>query len=300
MTPTDPDPALADGSRCVSIPVERLADARGELAALRESAGLNRFQDWVLGELYRFDLPDAGFPIRSIVVMAVPHPLYAPVRFTWEGRACHCMGLVTADVPAAEALLRERLAGWRLVEARDLPLKRLAVQAGLASYGRNNITYVEGLGSCFSYAAFFSDRPCGRGTWTGVRLAERCGSCRICVGACPTGALRQDRFLVDTDRCLSFLNEGGGPFPAWLGADVHHTLYDCLRCQLACPMNRGHGPAEAVDLSEDELRCLLSRAAPARRSPRLNAKAAYLGLDHWPDALERNVMAIFAQAGGGS
>ena len=36
----------------------------------------------------------------------------------------------------------------------NIPLKRLAVESGAAVYGRNNITYVDGLGSLYSSVIF--------------------------------------------------------------------------------------------------------------------------------------------------
>jgi epoxyqueuosine reductase len=38
-------------------------------------------------------------------------------------------------------------------------LKRLAVRSGLARYGRNNVTYVEGMGSFLELSASLTDMP---------------------------------------------------------------------------------------------------------------------------------------------
>jgi epoxyqueuosine reductase len=286
--------SLSDGSRCAVIPAHRLGDLKTELETFTGSTDLNGFQRWITTELYNLDLPETGFTARSIIAAAVPHPFYAPVRFTYDGRTHECLGLVMSDLEAAGALLARRLSGWSLVEAPNLPLKRLCVHAGLARYGRNNITYVEGLGSLFSLKAWFSDLPADGEAWAGVRLADRCASCSACVSACPTGAIVKDRFLIDNERCLSAMNEGGDPFPAWLDRDVHHTLYDCLRCQLACPMNRDRLALVAgmVELSEEETR-LVMEGGPARDWPAgLVEKAGPLGLDQWPHAMARNLMAI--------
>ena len=37
-------------------------------------------------------------------------------------------------------------------------MKLAAVRSGLAQYGRNNICYVEGMGSFFSFHAYLTDR----------------------------------------------------------------------------------------------------------------------------------------------
>jgi len=40
--------------------------------------------------------------------------------------------------------------------ARIVPIDRLAVRGGLATYGRNNVTYVPGMGSFHRLSAFYS------------------------------------------------------------------------------------------------------------------------------------------------
>lgn len=74
-----------------------------------------------------------------------------------------------------------------------------------------------------------------------------------------TGAIKPERFLIDNQRCLSALNEVGQAFPDWLSPDVHHTLYDCLLCQLPCPMNREQlaHVGEPVHFTEEETEYLL-------------------------------------------
>jgi epoxyqueuosine reductase len=200
-----------------------------------------------------------------------------------------------SDFASAEASLRAALpAPARLERAERLPLKRLAVRCGLARYGRNNVSYIDGMGSNFSYMAFFSDRSCGEGEWGEAAVAAACSSCGRCAAACPTGAIRGDRFLIDNERCLSALNESGSPFPEWLDAKVHHTLYDCLRCQAACPMNSGQAGrlGDTIRFDEEETAALLSGARPDSFPPSLAAKARYLGAHQWPDGLARNVRAI--------
>ena len=45
---------------------------------------------------------------------------------------------------------------------------------GLAVYGRNNIAYVEGLGSHFRLSAFYSNLPTETDIWRKPRMMERC------------------------------------------------------------------------------------------------------------------------------
>jgi epoxyqueuosine reductase len=292
--------AFSGGERAALVPVERLEELRADLARLAEGEDLNGFQRWIIGELYDFDTP-ADFEARSAIIVAVPHPFCAQVEFAVGGRAYRCLSLVMSDFARAEASLRAALpATSRLASADKLPLKRLASRCGLARYGRNNVCYVEGMGSSLSFAAFYSDMPCAEGEWTEPRIAPACSGCGRCVEACPTGAIRRDRFLIDNERCLSAMNESAEPFPDWLDEGVHHTLYDCLRCQEACPMNasRRRDTGDPVSFGEEETALLLAGAKPGLWPPELVAKARYLGMDKWPDGLAKNLRAIMRAQGG--
>jgi epoxyqueuosine reductase len=288
--------ALKNGERARLLPIECLARLREELANFKRAEELNAFQKWILEGLYDLEAP-ADFPATSILLVAVPHPFYAQVELERGGRRYGCLSLVASDFAATEASLRSALPeGSRLVAAEKLPLKRLAVQGGLAEYGRNNICYIAGLGSAFSLSAFFSDLPCEEGSWREALVSSTCSSCTHCLSACPTGAIREGRFLIDNERCLSFLNEGGDPFPSWLDEAAHHCLYDCLRCQVGCPMNKGQegktvGP---IVFTEAETEILLAGLGFESYPPDLARKASYLGLQRWPAGLAKNLRALIA------
>ena len=147
------------------------------------------------------------------------------------------------------AVVAEALAagGHRAVRFEP-PLKTLAAGSGLARYGRNNVAYVPGLGSYLMLAACATDAPPPAGTpWSEPRQLARCERCTACLRACPAGAIRADRFLLQTDRCLTSTNESEAPFPDWVDPAWHHAAVGCLRCQQSCPENAArraprHGP----------------------------------------------------------
>ena len=84
-----------------------------------------------------------------------------------------------------------------------LPLKLLAVRSGMAEYGKNNIAYVEGLGSFVRLKAFLSDMPTGRGEWLEPQVMKECDRCKACLNECPTRAIVPDRFLIHAERCIT-------------------------------------------------------------------------------------------------
>lgn len=289
--------ALSHGDRLQVIPKYRIHDLCKEIELFSKGEELNGFQRWIVSSLYHFDTPALEFDVSSVLLIAVPHPAYAKIDLEWQGKKYNFVSLIMSDFDKVEKYLVEFLGpkGYHIISAPDLPLKRLSVKSGLAVYGRNNICYVEGMGSYFSLAAYFSDMPCDeQDNWTEMRTASACFNCRICFNKCPTGAIRQERFLIDNEKCLSYFNEGPGEFPDWLPKSAHHCLYDCLKCQINCPMNRdyNHNVAGPIPFSEDETGLILSEASFESYPPALRNKFKILGLDKWFHAIPRNLKTL--------
>ena len=80
------DWALRRGEKLQVIPVERLQDVKAELEVFSKTEELNGFQKWIISDMYNFTVPEAGFTISSIIIMAIPHPFYANVEFTRRAR----------------------------------------------------------------------------------------------------------------------------------------------------------------------------------------------------------------------
>jgi len=67
---------------------------------------------------------------------------------------------------------------------------------------------------------------------------DRCGTCRRCIQACPTGCIRPDRTL-DAARCISYLTiEHKGVIPRDLRPKLGNWIFGCDICQQVCPWNR--------------------------------------------------------------
>jgi epoxyqueuosine reductase len=175
-----------------------------------------------------------------------------------------------------------------------LPLKTLAVSSGLALYGRNNITYVPGMGSFLQLVGAFSDMPCDSDSWTGPRALTRCESCDACLRRCPTGAIRDSDFLIRQERCLTYHNEAEGDFPAWIDPAWHHCLVGCMHCQMICPENKDviRWFEDRAEFSEMET-ALLIRGTPFDRLPtETTAKLESLEINEPYHLLCRNLAAL--------
>jgi len=198
---------------------------------------------------FDFNPPVEMLGAQSIIVLAIPSP-QTGVVFHWNGGSRTLILPPTyvgneALPPKMEAVVNEILnpLGYHAIKTFNLPIKPLAVRSGLAEYGKNNITYVEGMGSFHLLFAFYSDLPCEQDDWRKMKVLERCSNCRACVIKCPTGAIGEDRFLLHAERCLSFFNEKPAdvPFPAWIDPSWHNSIYGCMTCQRYCPEDKNFG-----------------------------------------------------------
>lgn len=289
--------AIEHGDRLKVISIEHLKELRRIIENFKDQEELNDFQKWIINKLYQFQIPREDFKVNSIILIAIHHPFYAKVDFIKEGKKKTFLSLVNCDFNKTEEYLRKFVEenGYSIKLAKNLPMKRLGAHSGLAKYGRNNITYINGLGSNFTYATYFSDMMCEEDTWGKVENAANCSNCNLCIKHCPTGAILKNRFLIDNQKCLSCINEVPGEFPDWLSKTAHHTLYDCLICQRICPMNYKQMDTviENISFTEEETNMLLAGKATDSFSNEFKRKIYRLGINKWYDAIPRNLKTLF-------
>jgi epoxyqueuosine reductase len=149
-------------------------------------------------------------------------------RYTWSNRY--------AELREALDALGRRLGGaYRVLVDENAHVDReAAARAGVGFYGKNTmlITRTHGswvvLGTLVTSAEVEPSPP----------LDADCGSCRICIDACPTDALEQAGVL-DGNRCLSWTTQRPGSIPHEHRAAIGDAVYGCDICQAVCPWNRG-------------------------------------------------------------
>ncbi len=125
---------------------------------------------------------------------------------------------------------------------------------------------------------------------------DRCEKCAVCVNACPTGAIDPDRFIIRADRCITFMNERTGEFPAWLDPASHQCLVGCMRCQEACPenMNFRNWIVRKGSFTEEETGLLLSGKQPSGETVE---KLEALSLTEYLPVLPRNLKILLGANG---
>ncbi len=294
----------ARGYRVRLVSIARLADLRAELEEKRRLGLVDEgVYETYLAD-FAFAPPEELLEARSIIVVATPQP---PVRFTfaWRGRRLSFVVPPTyqhwSDAEVEKALADALApAGYRVAPA-TLPKKLLAVRSGLAAYGKNNVTYVPGLGSFFRLTVFYSDLPCPNDDeWREPAVLARCADCDACLRACPPGAIVPDRFLLHAEKCITFHNEKPStePLPPWFEPWWHDCLVGCLRCQLACPENepfrRWAGEGAAFSAEETEL--LLAGVPLAELPPATAAKLERTELNRLLGVLPRNLRILCERA----
>ncbi len=254
------------GYKFKTVSIKHLPEVQEATGKLVRQGLLNKrlHEQWHFYLQTNKNLPEAN----TIIIVAMPQPI-TRIWFTWHGKT------YPADIPPdyfskmdyesrAEETLKSGLetSGYKIARAH-LALKTLAVQSGLATYGRNNITYIPGMGSLYSLIAFYSDCPCEQDTWHECKVMVDCENCSLCRENCPTGSIPAECFLIHAEKCLGFLNEMEPDFPYWVQfqPDWHNALIGCTRCQFVCPVNKPYldnivvGPS----FSEEETSLILNK-----------------------------------------
>jgi len=149
-------------------------------------------------------------------------------RYTWTDRY--------EDLRAKLDELGRLLGGaYRvLVDANGHVDREGAARAGVGFYGKNTLLITRRHGSWVVLGTLVTEAD----VEPSAPLALDCGSCRLCVDACPTGALDEPGVL-DATRCLSYWTQSPQPIPEPYREPLGAQVYGCDICQDVCPWNRG-------------------------------------------------------------
>ncbi len=247
-------------------------------------------------------VPDS-FPSNAYVLIAAVPQYQVDVRFHWRDH------IHSVPIPPTynhktdrdiESILKKCLAahGFRYEKAK-LPLKLLAARSGLSQYGKNNISYIEELGSYYRLAAYYTDTPHFPDGWGQPQMLKRCESCKACLKKCPTGAITTERFMVQASRCLTFINENPADFPDWLDPAAHHCAVGCMICQKYCPLNRhlNKKTDHKCEFTGDETEAILNNPTKENLSRETLNKLDKLCMTDDLDIISRNIRLCLDRSG---
>ncbi|HOW36178.1 MAG TPA: tRNA epoxyqueuosine(34) reductase QueG [Candidatus Omnitrophota bacterium] len=124
------------------------------------------------------------------------------------------------------------------VDSRPIAERSLALEAGIGFLGKNSMVIKPGLGSyCFIGVILTTlklkpDLP----------LKKNCGTCRRCIDACPTSAIRND-YTLYAKRCISYQTiERKTPLSVSEIKKARGWVFGCDICQEVCPYNHAGTP----------------------------------------------------------
>jgi len=289
------------GYRVAVGSVSLLEEVRASLQRRRESGEIEAgfYRDYLDSFTYQEGVSLRN--VRSIIIVAVPDPAHV-LEFTIGEQKIETI-LPPTYVRYRKIFddVRDDLAkalagsGFR-VELLNAPLKALGNRLGLLSYGRNNVGYIDGLGSYFQLVGLVSDVPLDEKDMSPVReetLLPRCQKCRICAAACPMGAIERERILIHAEKCYTLFSESSNPIPESLRPPSPKCLIGCLRCQELCPENKGllrlQEAAVSFDAEETEAFLGIKPAADGPAFDRALVKFRELGLTEGLPVFRRNL-----------
>jgi epoxyqueuosine reductase len=245
--------------------------------------------------------------VRSIIAVALSYRTEEPrdsaggprgrvARYAWA-RDYH--DVLKQRMVTLVTAMQERFGGGEcrtLVDTARIVDRAVAQRAGTGWYGKNtniiNPTYGSWvlLGEILTSLELEPDPP----------LRKHCGSCSLCIKACPTGAITAP-YELDNSRCISYLTiEHRGPIPRELRPLMGDWIFGCDICQEVCPPARkgqvtNHPPFQAssfeaarpaliplLSISEAEFRARFA-GSPIKRAKR--------------EGLQRNVAVALGNSG---
>jgi epoxyqueuosine reductase len=178
-------------------------------------------------------LPGARTVVSAALCYYAPGPEPGPgegrlPRYTWADHYAELREKLDA--------LGRRLGGRSrvLVDANQHVDREGAARAGVGFYGKNTLLITRKHGSWVVLGTLVTDAEIE----PSPPLELDCGSCTLCVEACPTGALDEPG-TVDSTKCLSYWTQAPAPIPEPYREELGAQLYGCDICQDVCPWNRG-------------------------------------------------------------
>ena len=198
---------------------------------------------------------------KTIISLAYPYSSTKPLtsdgfsvaRYTEPGKIDYHDRLKKLAKGLAESIL-EKHPGCRTricVDSAPILERSFACASGMGFIGKNNALIIPGHGS---YVFLVEILTTAQIPQPDIRPVEnQCGSCDLCLNACPAGALEAP-YSLNASKCLSYLTvEYKGEIRSPDREKMRHCFFGCDVCQEVCPFNEDVPAGEISLPSTDEI-----------------------------------------------
>jgi epoxyqueuosine reductase len=125
--------------------------------------------------------------------------------------------------------------GKTFVDSAPILEKAWACRAGLGWPGKHSVLINRKIGSFFFLGVLLTDVEL---EYNEAVSEDYCGTCRLCIDACPTAAINDNR-TIDVRKCIAYQTiEQKEPVDAIVSKKSEGRVFGCDICQDACPWNR--------------------------------------------------------------
>lgn len=210
----------------------------------RKAAGLNATMQFTYRNPSRSTDPRRTMSdARCLIVGAydyrrepAPRPADLPTgRVAAYSAEDHYGALRAALEQIAGALRREGFKALVLADQNHLVDRAAAHRAGIGWWGKSSNLLIAGAGSMVVLGSVLTDAPLE--LEEAAAAGDGCRTCTKCLQGCPTGAIIAPG-VVDANKCLAWLLQASGRFPAEYRELLGDRLYGCDDCQDVCPPNQ--------------------------------------------------------------
>ena len=240
--------------RALQLGFSKVGIAREEqLSAERErlkewlARGYHGEMSWMARDPEQRTDPRKLFPeARSVIVVALNY--YTPhqhsdssatgkiSRYAWgddyhevlSNKLRELLSWIKEQWPQAE--------GKVCVDIQTLMDKAWAVRAGLGWLGKHTNLITQDHGSWIFIGELLLNLELD---YDEEQIADQCGSCTLCIDACPTGAITEP-YVLDSNLCISHatIESRATEMREDVSTHVEGWLYGCDICQDVCPWNQ--------------------------------------------------------------
>jgi len=216
------------------------------------SRGYQGTMKWMSREPGKRANPLELFPdAKSIIVVAVNY--YTPhehldnpdtgkiSRYAWGDDYHDVMGGKLRSLLTWIESLRPDAKGKVCVDIQPVMDKAWAVRAGLGWLGKHTNVITPEFGSWIFIGEILLNLEL---EFEGDLIEDHCGTCTLCIDACPTQAITEP-YVLDSNKCISYatIELRSETIPVELSENLSGWLYGCDICQDVCPWNRFQQPS---------------------------------------------------------